>query len=341
MKNFSLRRALAPMAVAALAVTTMSAHAVDGVLLIDQARVNAAGGFPFRVTQPGSYRLAGNLKVPDANTDAIKVESNWGVTIDLNGFTISGTTVCFPAQGVCSGAGTGMGINGGAGTRVVNGYVVNMGGTGIAAGTVEDVFVASNGALGVQCTNCLRITAYQNGGTTGIDVASGGSIRDSAAVNNFGDGIRGNYISVTNCAATGNGKSGTGSFGHGISVKNGTVSTSTSYANRLFGIASSDSTISNNSASNNETGISGQGGRISGNTVADNRNYGIWAARSMITDNKILHQGSVSGAALLLGVSPGNIVSSYGGNHLVYDGAVGVSGFGVQTSINICNTGAC
>jgi hypothetical protein len=39
------------------------AFAVDGVVLINQSTVMAAGGFPYKITQPGSYKLSGNLAV--------------------------------------------------------------------------------------------------------------------------------------------------------------------------------------------------------------------------------------------------------------------------------------
>jgi hypothetical protein len=41
-----------------------SAGAVDGVIEINQAKVLAAGGFPFFITTGGSYRLTSNLTVP-------------------------------------------------------------------------------------------------------------------------------------------------------------------------------------------------------------------------------------------------------------------------------------
>lgn len=73
---------------------TGTAFAVDGVVLIDQARALAgnvtpgdAPGFPVTLTQPGSYRLSGNLTVP-SQTDGIVIQSN-EITIDLNGFRIS------------------------------------------------------------------------------------------------------------------------------------------------------------------------------------------------------------------------------------------------------------
>src|SRR5437870_3755247 len=75
-------------------------YAVDGVILIDQNRALAGNvtpgdlqGFPVTISVAGSYRLSGNLTVPDANTTAILVTVD-NVTIDLNGFSIIGPTVC-------------------------------------------------------------------------------------------------------------------------------------------------------------------------------------------------------------------------------------------------------
>ena len=66
-----------------------SAGAVDGTIEINQAKVLAAGGFPFVIsTANTSYRLTSSLSVP-ASTNGINVTAN-SVTIDLNGFTISG-----------------------------------------------------------------------------------------------------------------------------------------------------------------------------------------------------------------------------------------------------------
>lgn len=71
------------------------ASAVDGVTLINQATVNAAGGFPYKITSSGSYKLSGNVSVPfGVNGFLINADN---VTFDLNGFTISGT-----AQGYAS-----------------------------------------------------------------------------------------------------------------------------------------------------------------------------------------------------------------------------------------------
>jgi hypothetical protein len=71
-----------------------AAYAVDGVILIDQARALAgnvtpgdAPGFPVTITRPGSYKLASNLTAPQ-DSDGIVIAAN-DVTLDFNGFTLT------------------------------------------------------------------------------------------------------------------------------------------------------------------------------------------------------------------------------------------------------------
>src|SRR5437016_7141953 len=85
---------------ALLGGVAMPTWAIDGVILIDQNKAMAGNvtpgdtpGFPVTITLPGSYRLAGNLTVPDANTSGIVIAADH-VTIDLNGFAILGPVDC-------------------------------------------------------------------------------------------------------------------------------------------------------------------------------------------------------------------------------------------------------
>jgi hypothetical protein len=75
--------------VAALVLVATPAFAIDGQVLINLSTVNAQGGFPYRITQPGSYKLTGNLSV--LNQSAILIAANH-VSIDLNGYTIQCST---------------------------------------------------------------------------------------------------------------------------------------------------------------------------------------------------------------------------------------------------------
>src|SRR4051794_19461257 len=80
-----------------LLTISLPVFAVDGVVLISQSTVTAAGGFPFKITQPGSYKLTTNLVVP-ADKAGIQIAAN-DVTLDLNGFGITGAIVC-DVQGI-------------------------------------------------------------------------------------------------------------------------------------------------------------------------------------------------------------------------------------------------
>ena len=73
----------------AMALVPACVYAVDGQILINQATVMAAGGFPYRITASGSYKLSGNLTQPTDGVDAIQINAN-NVVLDLNGFTITG-----------------------------------------------------------------------------------------------------------------------------------------------------------------------------------------------------------------------------------------------------------
>jgi hypothetical protein len=70
--------------------------AVDGVVLINQSTVMAAGGFPYVISQAGSYKLSGNLTMTtsqtgnlNANQSAAILITSSGVSLDLNGFSIT------------------------------------------------------------------------------------------------------------------------------------------------------------------------------------------------------------------------------------------------------------
>jgi hypothetical protein len=96
-----IRAAIVPLVVFVFA-GAVPAFAVDGVILIDQNRALAGGvtpgdtpGFPVVISVSGSYRLSGNLTVPDKNTTAIQITSGAvAVSIDLNGFSIIGPVSC-------------------------------------------------------------------------------------------------------------------------------------------------------------------------------------------------------------------------------------------------------
>src|ERR1051325_5660507 len=146
---------------AILTCVAVPAYAVDGVVLISQATSLHGNvtpgdlpGFPVTISVPGSYKLSSNLTVPDVDTTAIEVTAT-NTTIDLNGCSIIGPTVCTGVPATCSSSGNGIGISAISkfGIKVFNGNIQGMGGFGILASIldslVERVNASSNGKEGI------------------------------------------------------------------------------------------------------------------------------------------------------------------------------------------------
>lgn len=194
------------------------AHAVDGTFLISQNLVNASGGFPYTINQPGSYRLSSNLTVPDQNTNAINITAD-NVTLDLNGFSIIGPVVCTGAPPTCSPANaSGIGVNASGRTNVtvMNGTVRGMGLSAVRVGfngAIRSVRVLSTG--GAQ----FSVAIFMSDGS----VASDNNLKDIAGEGIFGDS--GNTISknvVTNLAPFGSCINTTGAGGVGGTIEGNT-----------------------------------------------------------------------------------------------------------------------
>ncbi|MEM1181976.1 MAG: right-handed parallel beta-helix repeat-containing protein [Acidobacteriota bacterium] len=185
-------------ALALFGLVPAAGYAVDGVIEINQTAALAGGvtsgdtpGFPVTLSESGSYRLTGNLTVVGGDfLEGIDVTGS-GITIDLNGFTISG-----PAQG------TGHGIFGDINAQrvtVLNGSITKMGGEGIwifgAGAQIRGVKSFENGASGFRMGNQALVdgcTAWDNG-DDGILVSDGGIIRNSTADGNGREGLVGSF----------------------------------------------------------------------------------------------------------------------------------------------------
>jgi hypothetical protein len=261
MLHFSWRRLVWP---CILAAVPGSLDAVDGVVLIDQSHALAgnitpgdAPGFPVTITQSGSYRLSGNLIVPGVNTTAIQITADF-VTLDLNGFSIIGPTVCTRNNPTtCSTLGSGIGVQAGVengpagprGVRVFNGTVRGMGDHGIE-------LLGDGSAV-------EKITAD---GNAGAGIVLNGSVIDSTATLNGQSGI--SAIIVRGCTATANGRTGIGissgvatgnsstfNGGEGFQIFAGTATGNTANQNKGIGIdAACPSSIVANTAVANEKG---------------------------------------------------------------------------------------
>ena len=166
-----------------------AAGAVDGTIEINQATVLAAGGFPYHINNPGSYRLTGDLSVP-GGFDGIDISANY-VTLDLNGFSIVGTAGGTSSVGVTS-------VN--PGTTVENGTV-----TGFSYG------------LHLNDNSIVKSVHADSNSSTGIFVGNNSVIEGSTANWNSVAGI---ICGGSGCAISGNtvnAKATSKSF-HGIEV---------------------------------------------------------------------------------------------------------------------------
>ena len=180
--------------IAAWALTasfTLTLQAADGVIEINQAAIDANGGFPYVISEPGSYILTGNLTVPDENTTAIEVRAD-DVTVDLNGFAIIGPVQCTAEDGSvsCAPEGTGVGVlaqDDSSPTVVRNGSVRGMGAAGvrIVSGRVEGVRALENGETGISLgSGIVRGCLAESNGGFGINVTTSGTVEHSIALFN-------------------------------------------------------------------------------------------------------------------------------------------------------------
>ncbi len=194
-------------------------------ITIDQNKAMAGGitpgdtpGFPINISQPGHYKLMGNLNAP-AGVAGIEILVE-GVTLDLNGFAIRAPGTCTrntttrivtcphydpQSPGIRSYS---------ADTVVRNGLVRGFGGTGIFMsdrGHVDDLRVSHNGGYGL---------AISQASATGIEAELNGNhginggynvVTRSVARNNGGSGILAAY--VQDSLSTGNKANGIGGGG--------------------------------------------------------------------------------------------------------------------------------
>ena len=195
---------------ASLFLATPAAFAVDGVIEINQARAFAGGvtsgdtpGFPVTLSQPGSYRLTGNLATASRAVTAILVTAD-DVSIDLNGFTIACTfaTGAIPVGCLSNaqGEGDGIAVDGVSSsdrfvrTTVTNGVIRDMGSDGVRVGAqsrVANLQVVHNGRFGIFAASGSIITAniVNRNGNIGILVEDSGLVIGNTIEQNGGFGL--------------------------------------------------------------------------------------------------------------------------------------------------------
>lgn len=220
---------------ALLSLASSSAYAAEVKLL------KQPSSFPIVISQPGSYRLKGNLTVPDENTTAISVQADY-VTIDLNGYGIHGPVVCSgsPTTSCAPSGGTGAGIIGsGVGVTVRNGVVRGMGWRGLylPSARVENVTAHSNGDTGISA----KLVTASDGSSNGDAGIVGQTVVNCTANDNAGGaGIV--ATTATGCTAVGN---------DSVGIYAVTVTSSTANSNAGYGISAFGGSVANSTAQGN------------------------------------------------------------------------------------------
>lgn len=210
----------------------------------------------FKISQPGSYYLVGNI-TGVAGKHGIEIVTSF-VTLDLNGFGLVG--IAGSLDGVSTTVANLHSI------AVVNGSVRDWGDEGVDLESAANCRVADLHASG-------------NLDLSGIGVGYGSTVTNCVAYDNAVDGISAEYgCTITNCAAYQNGETG-------IIVHNtgNTVSNCSAFDNFTEGIhAGMGCTITNCSVSwNNEGGINtGEGSVVLNCSVIENGSVGIYARNS-------------------------------------------------------------
>lgn len=292
-----------------VAPTNKTLQEVEPRIAINLANTPGDATSLFKITQPGSYYLTGNIGVP-LGKSGIEIAAN-NVTIDLMGFNIqavlaavkgitvdaahnnltvrNGTVTGFPQGGIDLNQ---FGLSRGGLVEQV--HATSNLGNGIVVGdhaVVRDCTATSNGANGIVVGDGCSITGCSSSGNTGAGIfaSSGSTITGSASVINTGSGIlTSDGCTITGCSAFGNTLSG-------IRTTTGcTISNCTARGNILDGITvGGQCSVTANSCTSNGNGGDGAGihttggdNRIEGNNcmLAD-RGVEIGGAGNIIIKN--------------------------------------------------------
>lgn len=216
---------------------------VEPRTIINQANTPGDADSVFRITQPGSYYLAGNM-AGAVGKAGIEIACS-DVTIDLNGFQMLG------------GAGSKWGVVASSqysAITVRNGTIRGFGSSGVTGSPthsrVQDVTVAECGDFGINLgiggivENCI----VRDHGTTGIIVAGLGRITNCVATGGFSGIVAATQTTVSGCQTYGN-------QGVGITLDGGAIATNcTSYLNESHGFELDENSRLESSVSRNNEG---------------------------------------------------------------------------------------
>lgn len=266
----------------------------------------------YKITQPGSYYLTGNMTGVSGKHGIYIAASK--VTLDLNGFVLSGVSGSLSGISTIS--------NGYSGISITNGVLAFWGQHGVD--------LASNYSF-----TCSRLKLISNS-LYGIVVGHGGVISDCVASTNTAHGFMlGGSNSVTQCSAYTNGSNGFSagyycSFSGCTSVQNTLSGFSLGAANTVTGCSSSF---------NSGAGISvGNGSSVTACVALGNTLDGISCTYGALILNNCCDQngnGSGSGAGIHATGSDNRIE---GNNSTQADRGIEVAGYGNIIIRNTCAT---
>lgn len=274
----------------------------------------------FKITQPGSYYLTGNI-TGEPGKNGIRIEAP-SVTLDLNGFELRGVP----------GSLRGVDALNSPHAKLRNGNVVDWGGRGLSLQgehtTVESINASGCGSIGIRVSDTgstVRDCHASNNAADGLSLGSGSLAIDCTATGNAFDGISvGDGCTVIGCVSTGNASDGI-TTGQGCTISRCTCSSNTDdglscnatcsvtavvcRGNGGSGIiVNNASTVTECSCSNNDTGIrSASGCVVQRCSTRFNVSYEISAGSSSL----ILENNCTSTAATCIRVTgSGNRIES-------------------------------
>ncbi len=291
---------------------------VEPRIAINNTNTPGDGTSTFKITEPGSYYLTGNVNaVPNTNGLAIDAAD---VTVDLAGYAVIG--------GVNSTLGSGIVLGNVSNVEIRNGTVRDFAVFGIHEGfttgnahRIIGVRVVSNSSDGIdlvgdgnQVENCMA----EDNGTHGISCGNACSVIGSTVLNNgIGGVLAGPGSTVTgNTVRNNGGNSGDpGIFAGPGSTVTGNTSCNNNPESGIF--ANFGSTVTGNTVCNNgRFGIQvGHGSTVTGNTATGNTADGIWVSSDCRVEHNLCQGNGLdagSGAGIRTSGSNNRIV----GNHL-------------------------
>lgn len=271
--------------------------------------VNTTPGDPlsqFKITQPGSYYLTGNI-IGAVGMHGIEIDSS-GVTLDLMGFDLVGVvgsldgihvTNSIENIAVINGSARnwnkGVDVSNAVNTRLADLRVSGTVSDGIHAGSstvVTGCAFLSNGGRGIHVSGNAVITdcVANNNTGHGISVSHSSVVSNSSSRANSGSGIlTATGCTVTNCSVLNNVADGINT-GDGNTIANCTASYNTTDGFRV----SNDSIVRGNSCNNNGNGggdgagihVTGTDNLIDGNNCTSNdRGIDVDGTGNFITRN--------------------------------------------------------